>query len=97
MSKFEYNFDTLNNLLRVKLLKNATLYKNHDFTIDEVAILKEMTTAYVGGQMSLEISDLIEEVFSVRGLSNKLEKIEIIKSLVKKGVVEIEQLKISLF
>jgi SpoVK/Ycf46/Vps4 family AAA+-type ATPase len=89
MSKFEYNFDTLNNLLRVKLLKNATLYKNHDFTIDEVAILKEMTTAYVGGQMSLEISDLIEEVFSVRGLSNKLEKIEIIKSLVKKGVVEI--------
>jgi SpoVK/Ycf46/Vps4 family AAA+-type ATPase len=80
----------LENLLRVRVLKNAILVKEYGFQEKEVAVLKFLTKNFVNGNNNgIPITEIFSDVLSAKSLTEKLNEIQVIKELAKKGYIEV--------
>ena len=80
--------EILNNLLRVRVLKNSLLISKYDFLEDEVKILKLLTSNFIAGQVSTDVSDILKVLFSATKLNEKLGHLKTIRNLKEKGYID---------
>jgi len=85
---YGYNLEILNNLLRVRIIKNSLLVSQFGFSNNEAKILKFVISNFIDGQVTTDVSDILAEVFSATKLKEKLEYVEIIHDLKDKGHVD---------
>lgn len=78
----------LNNLLKVRVWKNSILFKEYGFSEDEVKIAKSLTSNFIKGNTSLDVGELLNDVFEARKLNEKLKYIDTLIQLREKGYID---------
>jgi SpoVK/Ycf46/Vps4 family AAA+-type ATPase len=85
-----FYLDILENLLRVRVLENSLLAKKYGFNKKEVAVFKYLIKSYlVENSDGVQVETILKEVFKVKTLSKKLEKMEILRNLYIQDYIDI--------